>query len=236
MKHACRTIFRSVFVDGRNSARISLIGLAIICAFFQCPVNGDVIFSNLIEPGDQFGPDAVGLGAIPVPGVFVFHAVPFTPQGHNYRLTSLELPLFWASSGPNAATVEVLSDAGGVPSSDILESFSLINLPFLNNPLLTIDSIAEPTLIAGEQYWIAATGGTPTSFIEWTLTLFQGDPSAGGAFRDIVNGQDQGWQVSNGARMGAMVVEGDISAIPEPSSFVLLAGGLLLIIRRRLSA
>jgi hypothetical protein len=212
---------------------LSLIAVVFVCTVFLEVARGDVIFSNLVEPGDLYGPDAVGLGAIPVPGYFVYNAVPFTPQDHDYQLSSLEIPLAWAGSGSNTGLVEVLTDDGGTPSNDVLESFSLDLSPtsFIA-PLLTIDSITQPTLNAGEQYWIAVTGGAPTSFILWTLTLFEGDPSAGGAFRYIVDGQDQGWAVSDGTRMGALVVNGDI-AVPEPSSFVLFSGGLVLLAWRK---
>src|SRR5450432_3456836 len=120
-----RMIFCRGLVERFGSGKLSLIAVALACTLFPLVARGDVIFSNLVEPGDLFGPANLGLGAIPVPGFFVYHAVPFTPQGHDYRLSSLEIPLVWGNSGPSTGIVEVLTDVAGKPSNDVLESFSL---------------------------------------------------------------------------------------------------------------
>jgi hypothetical protein len=192
------------------------------------------VFSNLVQPGDLYGPDAIGFAHTPAfteaTGV-VWDATKFTPSD-NYRLTNIEIPL-GVVSGPNQVNVYLMSDTGGVPAQ-IIEAYTLSNLPpagpnglFL---LATIASTLNPTLVSGTQYWIAATGIAPT-FGLWTLTLFQGDPTAGGAFRIVDNEFDQGWIVGSGARTGALVVLGD--PVPEPAAAVLLAAGLALIMAWR---
>jgi hypothetical protein len=75
--------------------------------------------------------------------------------------------------------------------------------------------------MAGQRYWLGATGG-PDAFGEWSLNLFQGDPSDGGASQVVMNGVAQPWSVGSGSRTGALVVEGIV--IPEPSFAALIAG------------
>jgi len=197
------------------------------------PANSGTIFSNF-GPGDTYGPDGIGIGAIPVPGYFLYAATPFSPAGADYRLTGLELPLA-VVSGPLEADVFLMGDLGGAPSG-VIEAFHLTGFaPAGPLTLVSIPSVLNPVLASGTQYWVAATGGTPTTFAIWALTLFAGDPSAGGASRAIIFGEDAGWTVYSGARTGAVRVSGD--AVPEPACFLLTAAGCgflgAAVVRRR---
>src|ERR1700693_2756684 len=159
--------------------------IMVTLAVWVMPAHADtILFSNLVQPGNLFGPDPVGVGAIPVPGFFVSSATNFTP-GFDSRLTSLVLPLA-VVSGPTEINVLLLADSGNLPGG-VLESFHLIGLP-LAGPLslVPIGSSLHPVLNAGTQYWVAVTGGTSTTFAFWGLTLFAGDPTAGGASRSII--------------------------------------------------
>jgi hypothetical protein len=166
-------------------------GALLALLIWATPAYSATIFSNFVEPGDQFGPDPVGVGAIPVPGVFVYAATNFTPVIAS-RLTGLELPLA-VVSGPTDIDVLLLGDSGNLPGG-VIESFLLTGFTTAGPvSLIPIASTLHPLLDSGTQYWVAVTGGTPTTFAVWSLTLFIGDPSAGGAGRSIVNGVDSGW-------------------------------------------
>ena len=47
-----------------------------------CANAGTILFSNLVGPGDQYGPDGVGIGHTPAfsnPGDYLIYAVPLLP-------------------------------------------------------------------------------------------------------------------------------------------------------------
>lgn len=84
--------------------------LVVALAAWVIPAHADTIsFSNLVQPGNLFGPDPVGVGAIPVPGVFVSSATNFIPV-FDSRLTSLVLPRA-VVSGPAEINVLLLADS-----------------------------------------------------------------------------------------------------------------------------
>jgi hypothetical protein len=138
-------------------------------------------------------------------------------------LTSIDIALDYVlgfpGNGPNQADVFLMSDSGGLPGSTI-ESWDLTNLPATCGPcpLTTITSPSNPVLVAGNQYWVVASGGQQT-FDYWTFTLVNNsfDPLA---TRAILNGADSGWLLdTSNHRQGALVVSGD--AVPEPTSLAL---------------
>jgi hypothetical protein len=215
------------------SSEKRLLALSCFVALFVpvCGNAGTILFSNLVEPGDQYGPDGVGLGhtpAFPNPGDYLIYAVPFTPTS-TALLTSFEAPL-GVASGTNQLQAFLYSDASGAPGS-IIEFFPLSGLPTFGFPfpLLTVNSVLDPMLIAGHQYWIGVTGG-PATFGMWSLNLFQGNAADGGASREILNGIAQPWVVGSGERTGALEVVGTI--VPEPSYTVLCACVLLSCVKR----
>ena len=163
------------------------------------PSKADILFSNLVEPGDLYGPDGVGIGHTPAftnPGDFLVYGVHFTPST-TAQLETIEAPL-GVVSGPDQIQAYLMSDSGGVPGA-VIESFLLSGLPAPGPgplPLFTIPSALDPLLLAGQQYWFVATGGAAT-FGSWTLNLFQGDPIDGGA--SAIDGLGP-WSVGSGTR------------------------------------
>jgi hypothetical protein len=193
---------------------------------------GQIFFSNLVEPGDQYGPDGLGIGHTPsfLPGETgeVISATKFTSPVA-FQLSSIEAPLGYVfgsfPNGPNQVDVFLMSDAAGLPGS-IIESWHLLDLPSTTPiiPLTTIASSLNPVLAPGQQYWVAASGG-PDTFDIWSLTLFQGASSGPDASRVIRNGVDSGWVGVSDARTGALVVTGD--PVPEPTPLFLVLLGFV---------
>ena len=73
------------------------------------------------------------------------------------------------------------------------------------------------------------------TFAIWTLNLFQGDASDGGATQLTLGGVTQGWNVGTGTRTGALQVSGN--AVPEPSTIAMCAcAALVFVIKIRRSA
>jgi hypothetical protein len=212
--------------------RILLLSAALLSALRLDA--GTLLFSNLVQPGNQYGPDGLGIGhtpAFPNPGDYLSVGVEFTPSV-SAQLTMIEAP-FGVISGTNQIQAFLMSDSGGTPDA-VIESFVLSSLPTGPGPypLSTINSALDPLLLAGQPYWFVATGG-PNAFASWSLTLFQGDPTEGGASQTVVGGIAQLWDVGSGTRTGALEVFGD--AVPEPSAGALAGCALLLLgIRRSL--
>jgi hypothetical protein len=197
------------------------------CVFFACLLGGSrladaasILFSNLVQPGNQYGPDGVGIGHTPGSlnvSDYVLYAVPFVPST-TAAVTSIQVPL-GVISGPDQLLAYLMSDAGGVPGAAIA-TFPLSSLPGPPSPLLDIPVGPGVVVTGGQRYWLAATGG-PLTFGTWTLNLFQGDPTDGGAISGISNGVSQPWVVGTGSRTGALQVIGD--PVPEPSTLLLTA-------------
>ena len=103
--------------------------LGTILLFAALPSQAGVIFSNLVQPGNQYGPDGVGIGhtpGFPSPGDYLLYGVHFIPST-TAQLTIIQAPL-GVLNGPNQIQAFLMSDSGGSPGS-ILESFPLSNLP-----------------------------------------------------------------------------------------------------------
>lgn len=206
--------------------------LGTILLFATLPSQAGIIFSNLLQPGNQYAPDGLGIGhtpSFPNPGDYLLYGVAFIPST-TAQLTTIQAPLFVAS-GPNQIQAFLMSDSGGSPGS-ILESFLLSNLPVPAPgpfPLVTITSLLDPVLLGGHQYWFVATGG-PSTWAGWTLNLFQSDANDVQAEQSVVGGVTQPWIVSSYTRAGALQVSG--TSVPEPSTPALFGCALLLLIIR----
>ena len=181
---------------------------------------GSVIYDNLSSEGMFVTPFGANF---PTEGTFSYIAEGFTvPVGANYTLTSFEFPISVAVNDPNIIDAFVMDDSGGAPGN-VLESFQLTNLP-LGGALTTVTSTLPLELTGGSQYWIAVTGGSPTTLGVWE----QSDTPGIGSSRLIVNGVDQGW--TPGIPLDptlALLVNGD--PVPEPRLGRLLAAGLIVL-------
>ena len=192
--------------------------LAVACAVAcATPAQAGTIYSN-IQPGDTFVV-GVAIGIVPFVDVFNYAGVGFN-AGQTYTFQSMELAVS-LTSGPNVLDVYLMSSLGGLPNQ-VMESFALDN-ELSTDPstaLVTIDSVTHPELMAGQQYWVVAAGG-PTTFASWQENVHNvmGPNVSGPTLTSLVRD-------SNANVVEALEVNG--TAVPEPSSWMLMAGALLL--------
>lgn len=190
------------------------LAFAAACA---APSRAATIYSN-IQPGDTFGP-GVGIGLIPFTGVFNYAGVGFT-AGQTDTFESMELAASLAS-GPNVLDVYLMSSLGGLPDQ-VLESFELDNELSTDSStgLVTIESVTHPQLMAGQVYWVVAAGGSAT-FATWQQNVHnvQGMNVSGPALTSLVRDSDANI---------VEAIEVDGAAVPEPGSWMLTGGALLL--------
>ena len=199
-----------------------------------------VLFSNLVEPGGQYGFDDVGFGNTPGSqpenrnrGVAVRFSV-----GMDSAVSYFQVPLN-VRSGTNLLNAYLLSDASGLPGS-VVETYTLTNLPPGGPTLLsTVPSTTRPLLRRGEDYWFAVNTQELDTFAGWTLTLFEGNAnqSADMALGGFIGDPLSGWIVGPGgpaAREGTLLVVGE--AVPEPATLLTTAVPLFFLLRRKMRA
>jgi hypothetical protein len=150
----------------------------------------------------------------------------FTP-GVTATFTSLEIALSCVFTCTDNFTVALTTNSGDAPST-ALESFTVAGSSLgtfgANNPPIVLNSVLNPVLTAGTQYWIAVSSDLNNS-IEWNVNS-TGDAS------DQAISTDSGatWFSPSGQTPGAYEVDGTpvVSAVPEPGSIALLFSACIL--------
>ena len=187
--------------------------------------------------------DTVGNGQFARHGFHVFaadffEAYPFVPFTTT-RLSSVDIGISRApgSQGSPTALVTVYADRGGLPG-DVLErmpvSLTYHWVDFDPPPPVTVASAVMPVLTTGRQYWLGAAGGTDTIVGAWAINGMEHvGPSAVWSdgswhFRPELNGIG-GW--TSAFRVTGLA---DQSAVPEPTSILLLSLGVGGAVIRRL--
>lgn len=158
----------------------------------------------------------------------------------SYDLSSIEFVASTTTPNPsNSVTIGIYADNGGVPAATALESITLTGqlAPFDGSlsPVLTATSVTNPLLAAGSRYWVVMDGPASESLV-WDLnsTLTSGYLETNGTPGDWIDSPNPFASETN----GVFEVDGTqiSSPTPEPRTWMLLAGGLGLIIgldRRR---
>jgi hypothetical protein len=152
-------------------------------------------------------------------------AMAFSPSSTS-PLFGIDLAIGVATSvsGVEPFTLALRSSDGGVPGSTI-ESWNLatnFRVTQCTNCFETASSTLRPVLQAGTQYWLVVLPH-PDFDGDWMLSL-RSNPAIG----TIGLSSDSGttWTAMPNSQLGAFDVTG-VSSTPEPSTLVLLAGGLL---------
>ncbi len=189
------------------------------------PLGAGIVYSNF-GPGDSYNSGAGWTIGHPDLRMDQGHA--FTPVS-SFTLGQIDFALGLAS-GTNQAELWLMSDAGGEPGS-VIESFSFTGTmgAFGDlNPPLSATSVLQPELLAGVQYWIIASAPVEDTWAAWNLN----DQGATGLHASRQFGG--AWALTSDDALGAFRIQD--AAIPEPGTFLLLLGGLGLLVCRRLSA
>jgi hypothetical protein len=144
----------------------------------------------------------------------------------SHSLDSIVLPLNWNSGSLVQVTVSIQADAAGSPSGIPLESFIISNPGGADGAyLLTLTSATNPILTSGN-YYVVATNTTSTTNTQGWLQSNDGHSSSlSGSFDGGAT-----WASFNIADV-AVTVNG--TPVPEPSTALILAGGLVLGAMRR---
>jgi hypothetical protein len=175
----------------------------------------DMILFNDFGPGSTYN----AAGWWNIAGTAILPAMKFTPSA-TAQLTSLAFGMtIPVQGGVNGVTVELRSDAGGVPGA-LIESFDLSGqtMPALGTqgPPLTATSVTNPTLTAGTNYWLVAVDTNPNQAV-WNFN----DQGITGGGSTTPNG-GASWQAFPTVSDAAFEVFGTQTvAAPGPSGLVL---------------
>lgn len=174
-----------------------------------------IIVSNL-------GATVNGTGTIYSSGPPQSYAQEFLTGNSSVLLSSIVVPLGNAT-GTFTAAAELVADNSGLPGSTILTSFTVPAIPTTTPTDLTFTPTSSVTLNANTDYWfVLSASGSGDYQWYYTNTLSTSFPNYA-----VSNNSGATWTV--GAPPGPFLLEATAAsaAVPEPSSLVLVASGLL---------
>jgi len=188
----------------------------------------EIVFSNLSPPDNSYNRSAgvvIAGPGVPPPLRAQIPAVAFTPDD-DFTLTQIGVALTHFS-GTNSAMLSLDSSSGGLPDGTI-ESWSLTGLPAGSNTILqTVTPDIPVSLVSGTQYWLVVSPIASDTNDIWNFSLTDTtsptavSPNGGSSFFLTPASQRPAFAVL-GNPVG--------SEVPEPTSLVLLATGIVGIV------
>jgi hypothetical protein len=214
-----------IFVHNRFAALIAVT----VCTWFLMPAQSaaGVIFSNLgTSPVfDLFNSNEIGNDFV---GDNLAEADTFTP-GATAQFGSLQLALSCFATCTDSFTVSLLADNLGTPGSAIENIIVPVTSLTATPTLVIVNSVSQPILTAGTAYWIAISSD-PNDSIAWSNNATS-DPSNQAI---SIDGGASWFELGN--TPSAYEVDSTLTTTtPEPGTIALLAGGLILVMGRRLA-
>jgi hypothetical protein len=196
--------------------KTSALGVALCLALGQ--LSAATLYSNL-GSGDSY---SSGAWTTTSSGSFSDGTV-FTAAGTG-ALATVFVPIADANG---SLAFDLYADSAGHPGA-LLEHWSSVTVPtsFVSIPLLSLASVANPVLSSGSIYWFVATSAATLTGLSWDQS---NQLSTGGIW---VGSGTSLTQILTGFPPPAIKL---VSAVPEPTTWVLLAAPLaaMLWFRRR---
>jgi PEP-CTERM motif-containing protein len=207
-----------------------LIGASVLTALVAGPspmANASTIVYSNLGPGGTFNPSS-GLSVSDSFGFVFSEATEFFPSG-DYLLESISVALRSGLSEFDAISVSLVQ--GNDPlTGTLLESFALNDVT-TSPQLYTLSSVVHPQLLGGQQYWLmispADTTAESTSITWLENVIFAGEPTV--STLTYLNGV----LINSHFYQPAFEVKGVDTAIPEPTTIVLLGSGIAAFAARR---
>jgi hypothetical protein len=173
-----------------------------------------------------------GTGTIYNSGPPQEYAQEFVTGSSSEVLSSIVVALGGAT-GTFSAGAELLANSGGLPDGTIVSAFTVPTIPTSSFSNVTFTPMSSVTLAPNTDYWfVLAASGTGGSYQwQYTNTLSTSFPNYA-----VSTNSGSTWTI--GTPPGPFLLQANaVSAVPEPSSLVLVTCGFLtfavVLIRRR---
>jgi hypothetical protein len=187
----------------------------------QLFATGTVLVFNSFGPGNTYNQGVVwAVGGVSAPGGYRGQAEFFVPGISGY-LSSVQLATF-RLGGSALSDFFIAQDSSGIPGA-VVESFSGVQNA---SGLLTINSVTQPLLQAGQKYWLCDEPDASNSYNGW----YENNQNLANGF--AFERSEWSWSPVGSPAPTSGVFSVSVTPVPEPSTFGLLLLGVGLLAAR----